>query len=260
MLSCDDHLHLHGKIGRDPAESRPDITHQLLMTLLDSPLNKAGKLKVYIRTAKRVLIDINPKLRVPRTYKRFAGLMGELQHSVPILYPHKVWERSILYILYSDNELFFLTSKLNDPCRSPAAVQAPHSRRSGRRDADEGHQEPHRGAPAPWYSHLGHTHEGGAHRSPGPGAKDAGGQARVLRHRCHGAWIHRGNRVREAILLQQVRAHRQCRVLKASLRLRAAPGHSVIGLHAVLDAALKQAAVQPRANHSALFVESLAYQ
>jgi len=81
MLSSDDHLHLHRKIGRDPADSRPDITHQLLMTLLDSPLNKAGKLKVYIRTAKRVLIDVNPKLRVPRTYKRFAGLMGEF-HSM----------------------------------------------------------------------------------------------------------------------------------------------------------------------------------
>lgn len=46
------------------------------MMLLDSPLNKAGLLQVYLRTNKNVLIEINPQTRIPRTYKRFAGLMG----------------------------------------------------------------------------------------------------------------------------------------------------------------------------------------
>jgi hypothetical protein len=33
------------------------------MTILDSPLNKAGKVKaVYIRTHKNVLISVNPKV------------------------------------------------------------------------------------------------------------------------------------------------------------------------------------------------------
>merc|ERR1712129_418309 len=57
---------------------RPDIVHQALLTLLDSPLNKAGKLKIFIHTQKNVLIDVNPKLRIPRTYRRFAGLMVQL--------------------------------------------------------------------------------------------------------------------------------------------------------------------------------------
>lgn len=49
---------------------------QCLLTLLDSPLNKAGLLQVYIQTAKGVLIEVNPSVRIPRTFKRFAGLMG----------------------------------------------------------------------------------------------------------------------------------------------------------------------------------------
>ncbi len=33
---------------------------------------------MYIRTKNNVLIDINPKTRIPRTFKRFAGLMTQL--------------------------------------------------------------------------------------------------------------------------------------------------------------------------------------
>lgn len=44
LLNCDDHQGLLKKMGRDISEARPDITHQCLLTLLDSPINKAGKL------------------------------------------------------------------------------------------------------------------------------------------------------------------------------------------------------------------------
>ena len=47
------------------------------MALLDSPLNKAGLMEVYIHTAKGVLIEVNPHVRIPRTFKRFSGLMGK---------------------------------------------------------------------------------------------------------------------------------------------------------------------------------------
>ena len=76
LLNCDDHRHLLQKHGRELSESRPDISHQCLLSLLDSPLNKAGLLQVYLRTSKNVLIEINPHVRIPRTFKRFAGLMG----------------------------------------------------------------------------------------------------------------------------------------------------------------------------------------
>jgi rRNA small subunit pseudouridine methyltransferase Nep1 len=57
---------------------------QCLLTLLDSPINKAGKLQVYIQSAKGVLIEVNPTVRIPRTFKRFAGLMVQLLHKLSI--------------------------------------------------------------------------------------------------------------------------------------------------------------------------------
>ena len=84
LLNCDDHLSLHRKFKKDPKDSRPDILHQCLLTLLDSPLNKAGLLKVYVRSNKNVLIDVAPTIRIPRTFKRFAGLMVQLLHKLKI--------------------------------------------------------------------------------------------------------------------------------------------------------------------------------
>lgn len=76
FLNCDDHKGIHKKYDKDPSLSRPDILHQELMALLDSPLNKAGLVKVYIRTLKGIVVDVSSQMRIPRTYKRFAGLMS----------------------------------------------------------------------------------------------------------------------------------------------------------------------------------------
>lgn len=94
LLNCDDHQKVLAKMGRDIAEARPDITHQCLLTLLDSPLNKAGLLQVYIHTSKGVLIEVNPQVRIPRTFKRFSGLMGTCAtHPVQLL--HRLSIRSV---------------------------------------------------------------------------------------------------------------------------------------------------------------------
>lgn len=84
LLNCDDHIGLMRKHNKDPQDYRPDIIHQELMAVLDSPLNKAGKVKVYVHTEKNVLIEINPKTRIPRTFKRFSGLMVQLLHRLKI--------------------------------------------------------------------------------------------------------------------------------------------------------------------------------
>ncbi|GBG30501.1 Ribosomal RNA small subunit methyltransferase NEP1 [Hondaea fermentalgiana] len=84
LLNCDDHIGLHKKLNKDMKRSRPDISHQMLLALLDSPLNKAGHLKIYIRTCQNILIEVSEHLRVPRTYKRFAGLMVQLLHKMKI--------------------------------------------------------------------------------------------------------------------------------------------------------------------------------
>ena len=48
----DEHAGILRKLNRDFSTARPDITHQSLLMLLDSPLNRAGLLQVFIRTGK----------------------------------------------------------------------------------------------------------------------------------------------------------------------------------------------------------------
>lgn len=78
LINCDDHQKLITKMKKNYEDFRPDVAHQSLLALLDSPLNKAGLLQVYMRTNKNVLIEINPQIRIPRTFKRFSGLMAQL--------------------------------------------------------------------------------------------------------------------------------------------------------------------------------------
>jgi len=84
LLSSDKHMGFLKKAKKDPVNYRPDITHQCLLMLLDSPLNRAGHLQVYIHTSNHVLIYISPQTRIPRTYDRFAGLMVQLLHKLKI--------------------------------------------------------------------------------------------------------------------------------------------------------------------------------
>ncbi|XP_026862507.2 ribosomal RNA small subunit methyltransferase NEP1 isoform X2 [Electrophorus electricus] len=83
LLNCDQHKSMIIKNGRDPGNFRPDITHQCLLMLMDSPLNRAGLLQVYIHTEKNALIEINPQTRIPRTFPRFCGLMDHLPPGCP---------------------------------------------------------------------------------------------------------------------------------------------------------------------------------
>jgi len=84
LMNCDDHLHIIKKNNKDPARYRPDIVHQELMAVLDSPLNKSGKCRILVHSEKNVLIEVSAKTRVPRTFKRFSGLMVQLLHKLKI--------------------------------------------------------------------------------------------------------------------------------------------------------------------------------
>lgn len=55
-----------------------------MLTLFDSPLNKADRLRVFIHTADNVLISIDPGCKIPRTYRRFAGLFVQLLQKLKI--------------------------------------------------------------------------------------------------------------------------------------------------------------------------------
>ncbi|WVZ59674.1 hypothetical protein U9M48_009784 [Paspalum notatum var. saurae] len=74
ILNSDDHANYLRKQNRNPADYRPDIIHQALLAIFDSPLTKAGRLQaVYVKTEKGVLFEIKPHVRIPRTFKRFCA-------------------------------------------------------------------------------------------------------------------------------------------------------------------------------------------
>lgn len=67
-----------GKLEDGARRGRPDIVHYCLLTLLESPLAKAGGLEVAIHTRHRLLIRVKPDTRLPRGEARFQGLMGKV--------------------------------------------------------------------------------------------------------------------------------------------------------------------------------------
>ncbi|XP_073125996.1 uncharacterized protein [Henckelia pumila] len=85
LLSSDEHANYLLKNRRNPAEYRPDIAFQAIQTILDSRVNKVGRLKaLYVKTQEGILFQIKPHARMPRTYKRFSGLMVQLLQKLHI--------------------------------------------------------------------------------------------------------------------------------------------------------------------------------
>lgn len=57
---------------------RPDIVHTSLLIALSSILNRAGLLRIYIHTVNNIIVHVDPRVRIPRNYNRFVGLMEQL--------------------------------------------------------------------------------------------------------------------------------------------------------------------------------------
>jgi rRNA small subunit pseudouridine methyltransferase Nep1 len=57
---------------------RPDIVHNSLLQILETPLNWENNLSVFVHTQEDQLITINPKIRLPKNYTRFIGLIEQL--------------------------------------------------------------------------------------------------------------------------------------------------------------------------------------
>jgi rRNA small subunit pseudouridine methyltransferase Nep1 len=54
---------------------RPDLVHGTLLSITGTPLYLDGKVKVFVHTYDGVVLDIEPKTRIPKSYLRFRGLM-----------------------------------------------------------------------------------------------------------------------------------------------------------------------------------------
>jgi rRNA small subunit pseudouridine methyltransferase Nep1 len=59
---------------------RPDIIHNTLLQVLETPLNWEGQLRVFVHTQDNNVIWINPTVRLPKNYTRFIGLIEQLYH------------------------------------------------------------------------------------------------------------------------------------------------------------------------------------
>lgn len=57
---------------------RPDIIHFDLLEANSTPLFMEGKLSIYVSTIDNKLLTINKKLRLPKSYARFEGLMRNI--------------------------------------------------------------------------------------------------------------------------------------------------------------------------------------
>ncbi|KAG5561097.1 hypothetical protein RHGRI_004198 [Rhododendron griersonianum] len=69
----------HGFSFNSPPFESSSLCFLVLRAILDSPLNKAGMVEaIYVKTTKGALFEVKPHVRIPRTLKRFCGLMLEL--------------------------------------------------------------------------------------------------------------------------------------------------------------------------------------
>lgn len=57
---------------------RPDIVHFCLLEALGSILCIEGMLEIYVHTVENRVVKLNPRVRLPRVYDRFKGLMEKL--------------------------------------------------------------------------------------------------------------------------------------------------------------------------------------
>ncbi|MDW8044593.1 MAG: ribosome biogenesis protein [Nitrososphaerota archaeon] len=66
------------KLENSMKRGRPDLVHFSLLEACSTPLYLLGLLKVYVHTINDVVIRIGTKVRLPKSYFRFEGLMEQL--------------------------------------------------------------------------------------------------------------------------------------------------------------------------------------
>ncbi|OII72111.1 MRA1 NEP1 like pre-rRNA adjacent protein [Cryptosporidium ubiquitum] len=95
-------------------EVRPDIIHNSLLMLLDSPLCKSGSLTdILILNSDGKLIRVNPKFRVPRSFKIFSKIFSEFLSSPNGELRLPDGENTVLITLLNDSiEDYFSNSEI----------------------------------------------------------------------------------------------------------------------------------------------------
>jgi rRNA small subunit pseudouridine methyltransferase Nep1 len=78
LLDQNVHGSAAAKLADGKRRGRPDIVHYTLLTLLESPVAKAGQLEVAIHTRHDLLVRVRPGTRLPRGEARFQGLVAKV--------------------------------------------------------------------------------------------------------------------------------------------------------------------------------------
>jgi len=78
MLDQTHHGRAMTRLDRGDKRGRPDITFLSLLSILETPLCKAGLLTIHLHLVDGRVIEINPDVRFPRNYDRFIGLFEQL--------------------------------------------------------------------------------------------------------------------------------------------------------------------------------------
>ena len=65
-------------IKNEIKRGRPDIVHLTLLSVCNTPLYDANKLRVYVHTVNDKIISISNNTRLPKSYHRFQGLIEKL--------------------------------------------------------------------------------------------------------------------------------------------------------------------------------------
>lgn len=78
MLDQTHHGRAMARLDGMEKRGRPDITFLSLLSILETPLCKAGLLTVHLHLVDGRVIEISPDVRLPRNYDRFVGLFEQL--------------------------------------------------------------------------------------------------------------------------------------------------------------------------------------
>nr|POE73727.1 ribosomal rna small subunit methyltransferase nep1 [Quercus suber] len=82
LLNSDDHAYF---LNKNPADYRPDIVHQALLTILDSQLNKSGMVQaVYVKTEKVQLLQKLSITAVGKHEKLLRAIKNPISRYLPV--------------------------------------------------------------------------------------------------------------------------------------------------------------------------------
>ena len=78
LLEVSLHYPAMRRLAAREKRGRPDIVFVSLLEALGSPANAEGMLRVYVHTINDLVLYVDSKVRIPRDYRRFVGLMEQL--------------------------------------------------------------------------------------------------------------------------------------------------------------------------------------